>query len=50
MHAFMQYTNRDTTIPINNICNANSRHFGLCNHIFWLFYSQIFWSMYLLVI
>lgn len=34
MHAFMQYTNRNAINPINNICNANSKHFGLCiSHI-----------------
>lgn len=50
MHAFMQYTNRDITIPINTICNANSKHFRLCSHMFWLAYSHIFWPTYLLVI
>lgn len=42
MHAFMQQANRKVTIPINSICNANSKHFRLCNHIFWLFYLNRF--------
>ncbi len=36
MHALMQYANRDANISINNICNANSKQFRLCNHTYWL--------------